>query len=281
MYNSNYLKDLKKAGIIKNIPASTRKIRETQKLNYHSIQDNEAIIRSNNKRVSFDINSFFDKIYILNLDHRADRLESMKIKLEKYKVFNYKRFSAINGRKKPFLDYWRNTKRFFDTAGAFGVLMSVYFIIVDAIKNKYKQILILEDDVIFHKDFNNLFNRKIRSIPDDWKLLFLGSSMHKWRYEQRCKIHHDYVIPKGSIPGAFALGIDSECYIPIINQLKKLDSAWDLAPLKFINTIYHNKCFVMKPNIIIADTRDSDIREAKSLEIKSKDCDWKLTEYDI
>ena len=286
MTNHQYLKDLKKAGLLKNISISSSKKSDNNKKPI-TIQKLPNRIpqkfheRDNIPKVSFDINSFFDKIYVLNLDHRSDRMSSMKKKLHKNGITNYCRFPAINGNQKPHIDYWRNLKYFFDTPGAYGVLISAYFILIDALKNRYHQILILEDDVIFHHDFTKLFNQKIRNIPPYWKLLFLGSSMHQWRFEQRCKILTDYMIPRGSIPGAFALGIKCDSYLPLITQIKKLNSSWDLGPIKYINTLFPNQCFVLKPNLIIADTKDSDIRDGKDMSTKCKDCGWSLENYDL
>jgi len=286
MTNHQYLKDLKKAGLLKNISISSvkkggnnKRPVTIQKLPTQIAQN--CYERKDIPKVSFDINSFFDKIYVLNLDHRTDRMSSMKKKLHKNGITNYCRFPAINGHQKPHIDHWRNLKFFFDTPGAYGVLMSAYFILIDALKKKYHRILILEDDVLFHHDFTKLFNQKIKSIPSHWKLLFLGSSMHQWRLQQRCKILPDYIIPRGSIPGAFALGINCDSYLPLISQIKKLNSSWDLGPIKYINTLFSSQCFVLNPNLVIADTSDSDIRDGKDMKTKCKDCGWKLENYDF
>ena len=60
----------------------------------------------------------------------------------------------------------------------------------------------------------------------------------------------------------------------------KLNSPWDMAPLKAINQTFPGECYVLYPNLIIADTRDSDIREPKSLEEKKRSCGWNLDNYD-
>lgn len=226
------------------------------------------------------MNTYFDKIYILNLEERKDRWESMKKKLKKNNIYNFIRFSAIPGKKEPYYSLYRKLN-FFDSPGAFGVLLSAYNIILHAIHHKYKRICILEDDILFHKHFNVLFEEKISKIPNNWKLLFLGSSIHAWRYRHKCKINKDFIIPEGSIPGAFALGIDCTCYRYLIEEIRKCNSAWDLTPIKSINKRFYGHCYILNPNLIIADTRDSDIREGKSLELKSKKCLWNLYEYDL
>ena len=105
--------------------------------------------------------------------------------------------------------------------------------------------------------------------------------MHEWRYKERCINIGDFFIPKGSIPGAFSLGIKNDCFILLINELYKFLSPWDLLPIKYINTKFYGKCYVFNPNIIIADVRDSNIRKSKNMQIKANNCCWDLKEYDF
>ena len=245
-------------------------------------------LKNKNSNISIDlcnINNYFDKIYVLNLNHRHDRMQKMVSRLKKNNITNYIRFSAINGSEEPYYSQWSYIKKmrpfgFLETPGSYGVLLSAYFIIIHATQNNYQSILILEDDVIFHCNFKNLFSSKISNIPLNWKLLYLGSSMHQWRIEQRCRHYPNYLVPQGSIPGAFALGIKKECFPILVKSIMKLNSPWDMAPLKTINQTFPGQCYVLYPNLVIADTQDSDIREPKSLDIKKRDCGWKLEDYD-
>ena len=87
MSNHQYFKDLKKAGLLKNISISSPKRGGNnkrpitiQKLPTQISQN--CYDREDIPKVSFDINSFFDKIYVLNLDHRTDRMSLMKKRLQ-------------------------------------------------------------------------------------------------------------------------------------------------------------------------------------------------------
>ena len=288
--NIEYLQDLKKSGIIskntfniysKNLNFPAIQIQDNLLANYETPIVEKPTSNNMYKTYLRDINTYFDKIYIINLDSRPDRWVKMLKKLSKNNITNYIRFPAIDGRKEPFNTYFRNLRYFFDTPGAFGVLMSALFILKNAILNQYHKILILEDDAVFHHDFYNLFNQRINIIPDDWKLLYLGSSMHNWRINSKCSFKNGYLIPSGSIPGAFSLGIKKDCFIPLMKNILTFSSSWDLGPLKYINKIFYGKCLVLYPNLVIADTRDSNIRQGKSLKIKSSDCGWKLSDYEF
>ena len=102
------------------------------------------------------INNVFDKVYIINLDDQPENLKNMDNQLKKYNI-KYSRFKAIVGQDvfdtyKPSKDSWN-----YEHPGALGCLLSHKGIIEDAVKNNYNKILILEDDCLFRKDFNEFF----------------------------------------------------------------------------------------------------------------------------
>ena len=45
----------------------------------------------------------------------------------------------------------------------------------DIVKNQHQLSLVLEDDVILHNDFVNLFNSNLENTPIDWDFIFIGS----------------------------------------------------------------------------------------------------------
>lgn len=83
------------------------------------------------------INSL-DKIYIINLKHRSDRLESITKELNKIGTNKYliSRINAV----------------YFKDFGALGCGLSHRMALQNAIKNNYERILIFEDDFIFKFD---------------------------------------------------------------------------------------------------------------------------------
>jgi len=245
-------------------------------MNYHHQKPFE-------KSIENIINTYFNKIYIINLENRTDRWEKLVTKLKKYNIHNYIRFIAIDGRKEPYISTFRKMKAYtLETPGAYGLLLTVYNILLDAIEKKYERILILEDDVIFCNYFDSVFNDYIKNIPFNWKLLYLGSSMHSWRLDKRC--HHNiekkYCTTDGSIAGAFAVGIHHSVYNDLLHLIKYSYKPWDIGPLSIVNKKYRNS-YVITPNIVIADVRNSDIRNNKDMNEKAAKCKWKLQFYDI
>lgn len=113
------------------------------------------------------INSFFDKIYCVNLDQRTDKWEVCS------KIFSdeglvVERFSAVDGKQLP--------ARGRLLPGELGCSASHANILRDMIKNNYSKILVLEDDVEFVKHVQAVFMEKHESIPDDWDMLYLGGN---------------------------------------------------------------------------------------------------------
>lgn len=234
------------------------------------------------------INTYFDRIFIINLKRRPDRKEQMISKLKKANITNYEFVQAIDGTQEPCLSLYNfkiKSGQFTDNPAAFGILYSALKVLTYAKIKRFKNILILEDDVIFHKDFTETFNHRIKNIPE-WKLLYFGTSMHKWRFNQRCHINqklqtHQYLRSEGTIPGAFAIGINQAIFQQLINYIMVSRKPWDLEPLRNINTKYHNHVIIFYPYLIIAETSDSNVRDSKSLRENAFECEWNLELYDI
>jgi len=107
------------------------------------------------------MNEFFDHIYCYNLEGQSDRLESC---LSQFKRFNLE-VEMVKATDKRGCE-WLN-----GVAPAHqGINDTVSNILEDAIKNNYRKILILQDDVIFRNigQFNTI------GLPDDWNFFSLG-----------------------------------------------------------------------------------------------------------
>ena len=183
------------------------------------------------------INTYFDRIFIINLKRRPDRKEQMIKKLASVGIDNYEFIEAIDGTQEPCISAYRIRSRmgFFEPPGAFGVLYSAMKVLVWSKMKKYKRIMILEDDAIFHRNFVSIFNNKVNSIPE-WVLLYFGTSMHSWRFDKIDTIMDGFVRSKGTIAGAFAIGIDSSIFDELISYIPIAIQPWDIEPLKIINT---------------------------------------------
>jgi glycosyl transferase family 25 len=114
------------------------------------------------------LNEYFDKIYCINIDRRNDRWESCLKEFGKHQLI-VERFSAIDGNVDNHnLGYPYDN----ELAGA----VSHLNVIKKAKELGLKRILILEDDVIFHDDLNNLFGEYVKNIPRDCDAFLFGGN---------------------------------------------------------------------------------------------------------
>lgn len=101
-----------------------------------------------------------DKIYLINLAKRKDRLESATKQLNQYGI-PFERVEAIENEN-----------------GAEGLRLTMIKIFKEAIKKKYKQILVLEDDIdIIDSNINEVMGNVVNEIPEDFDIVYLGCQL--------------------------------------------------------------------------------------------------------
>lgn len=114
------------------------------------------------------LDEYFDRIYCINLDKRQDRYAECLDEFNKLDI-EVERVSGIDGS----ITYpWLSPSQ----AGNKGLLLTQLKILEDAISNGYKNFLLLEDDVMFIENIDELFSNKINELPEDWDMLYLGGN---------------------------------------------------------------------------------------------------------
>lgn len=114
------------------------------------------------------LNDFFDKIYCINIDRRTDRWESCLKEFEKHGLI-VERFSAVDGNTNNYdLGYPYDN----ELAGAISHLN----VIKKAKELNLKNVLILEDDVEFLNNVNELFGFFIKQLPENWDGINFGGN---------------------------------------------------------------------------------------------------------
>jgi len=127
-----------------------------------------------------------DRIYYINLERRQDRNEHFINQCHYHNLpFNkVERFNALDALTYKFTDYeielfkdadYKN-KNFEKKIMA--NQLSHYYILIDIIKNKYKNTMIFQDDVILKKDFVSYIEPVINNMPNDTEIINFG--LHKY-----------------------------------------------------------------------------------------------------
>lgn len=128
---------------------------------------------------TFKTQQLFDEIYVINLDKSTDRLTNVSNELKKLD-FNFKRFSAIDGKKisnKELDIFVSSLCKTYCTPSMIGCAMShlkLWQLIYDL---EYEKVLIFEDDIKAQYDKETTYDtikNMMNKLPNDWDILFLG-----------------------------------------------------------------------------------------------------------
>lgn len=142
------------------------------------ISEEDIGVRENNSR------TYKVKTYVINLIDRPDRLKKFisqnhsEIHMLEYKVFN-----AINGKKLEFND--PAMLKLFETGdynyreGMIGCALSHIKIWIELLlRNDIDCMLILEDDAVVCKNFNDKLNCCLKRIEHEWDIMWLGHFLY-------------------------------------------------------------------------------------------------------
>lgn len=226
----------------------------------------------------FDVNSYFDKIYCINLERRLDKWIKVKKEFDKYKL-NVSRFSAIDGNdlrcevESAGSVEEMSAQGLIENKNALGCLLSHLNVIQDAKLNGYKRILVFEDDVFLCKNFLSEIKR-IQEI--DWKLLYLGCSQFNWKEIKVCK---GCYLSNDSY-GTFAYALNIDAYDEIISMLNSRKKSVDNLMIDFQSKNV-GVCYTIYPNIVVSDVTGSDIRRKQNMEDYAFMVRWNLEDFYI
>lgn len=201
------------------------------------------------------IKDYFPNVYLINRDDRKDRLEST-IKECKSVNLPFRKVSAIKGedldvkiipRSLDDIMYWNKN--------SYALLLTTIWIIEDARKNKYNNILILEDDIGFRYNgdiVNKIVDDNIKYIKKDWQMILFGSQ----NIAEPIMINDNIGIARYSYC-CHCYAINSNVYDYYLHCLNKKNKPIDVITGEDIQTL--NKTYVFNPGIAIQKADFSNI----------------------
>lgn len=209
---------------------------------------------------------YFDHVYYINLDRRTDRRDHMNEQLDRHGL-EATRISALDGKTIPWKpeygvlsNYWNNS--------AFAYCLSYRLVIIDAIQNKYENILIMDDDCFLQDNVWDILDKAWTELPEDWHMLYLaanhGNPIPTSMPTEADRLGDHIYRLKGSI-GSHAIIINNICFKTILNYLIS-----PYAPLDMFFSMYQKffPCFITYPGLATqmagySDIIDKDINYTK------------------
>lgn len=203
------------------------------------------------------LNSHFNNIYCINLDRRTDRWEECLIEFKKHRL-DVERFSAIDG---------RNLQKSLEvlptpglTPGNVGAIYSHRALIQYAKDNNFENILILEDDVEFHDNANQMFFDYIAGVPSDWDMIFFGgnhSENNIWMTEPLIPVTENvYKIIRSYANHCYA--VKNTVYDKLIGALSGKDKPNDVLVSDIQKEL---NCYIFRPHLAWQRPSYSDLQE--------------------
>lgn len=160
------------------------------------------------------INTFFDKIYLINLDKDKDRLEDIMKFIEKNFIENYVRVPGVQVEtplseipKYVYRNFIKGGEKYI--RGSIGCRLSHLSAIIDAKANNYKRVLILEDDIKMVNDatLNDLLINNFNYIQE-FDMLYFGG-LQEQMFRNQIVNAHCYAVSSGIYDDIINMAIPS------------------------------------------------------------------------
>ena len=107
------------------------------------------------------LNDIFDRIVVINLDSRTDRMEFFDKQAKRLGI-KYERFPAVVANPPSLPPTWACKE-------------SHIQVIKQAVKDNVKRLFVFEDDALFVNDFNEKLEELYAKLPEDWDMFYLGA----------------------------------------------------------------------------------------------------------
>jgi len=242
------------------------------------------------------LKKLFDKTYVIALKNSHNQ-KLIKQYFDKFKI-PFEFIDGINGKiDKKILDYYKDylswplndtrrhyldndpNRRLILGPGAIGLFLTYKKIFKIAIKNKYKNILIFEEDCLFDKNINLHLNNFLQ-FKNDFDLLFLGASHHCWNNPEILNIPNtitNYYQAPNILDGTFGIVYNCKILPELLDNMKNINAPIDSGPIRSI--LKKQNSYVIYPNIAIADTTpiSSISNKSRNLRTHRFNVNWDLS----
>lgn len=192
------------------------------------------------------VNYYFDKVFCINLNRRIDRWKHCKKEFEKHKLI-VERIEAVDAENiKDNTTKWMSAPRIACCLSHAKVLHMMK-------EQNLNRILVLEDDVQFIDNFQEIFNDKIQYVPEYYDILYLCGNTPK-----NLEIINGHVAKTTSVLSTVAYAITADFAKIILPKIEMLKDPVDC--VYAANTCNFN-CYIFKPYLCKQRPGFSDIEK--------------------
>lgn len=209
---------------------------------------------------------YFDKLYYLNLEKRSDRRIHTEQQLDKLNLSGV-RVNAVDGKQIKWQPNYGIQSQYWNSA-TMGLCLSYRQSLVDAMRNKYENILVLTDDVVLTDDFYTTLEKAWSALPNNWHMLYLSANHGVNVPGDTEKVTEHLYRLKGSV-GYHAIIINRVAMPTLLNFL-----GGPYGPLDVFLSMYQRAfpCYVVYPGVAkqmpgYSDVQEKEVDYEKELEI--------------
>jgi GR25 family glycosyltransferase involved in LPS biosynthesis len=187
------------------------------------------------------LNDIFERIVVINLDRRPDRLAEFDEQAKKVGL-KYERHSAFDA--EGIVDNRGRPMR-----GIVACTKSHYDVLTKAMDDGIERLFIFEDDANFVDDYNEKFEKIWTEVPADWDIFYAGLWLHQFK-----QFSENLVRPIDSY-SAHAYGIDRKAMETVHRQL----SGKDIIDIELAQLHNRLQAFCPKPALVYQRPSYSDL----------------------
>lgn len=206
-----------------------------------------------------------DRIFVINLKERTDRLERFTNEMTREGITNWERFDAIrydpkvHGYEKEFNNFLvergRDEKTVKYLKAAFGCMLSHYTVIKIAKERGYKKVAILEDDFLFTNGWRENLAKCIDELTSlNWLMFYFH--MGYYSANARVVISDNLVMPIQGL-GTTGYVLKEQLFDPLLEKMLMYGKQIDVF---YFQCLQKNPlCLAAKNNIMLQGESYSDI----------------------
>jgi GR25 family glycosyltransferase involved in LPS biosynthesis len=214
------------------------------------------------------ISGLFDRVVVINLKRRPDRLERFFSRLSNWPFKQPQLFEAVDGHAIPTPAEWDKGP------GAWGCMLSHRQVLDRAISDGVQSLLVLEDDAYPVNDFASRAADFLQHVPDDWDGLMLGAE-----HLMPPQPLHACIVKCTLANRAHAYAIRGR-FMQILSQIWR-NTTNDHCDVVLCSLMQHFKFYAPDPLLIGQDSGVSDINGRRmNLRFLSADQKTKIAELD-